>query len=237
MKYFWKKHKTAIVIWVFLLVFPALFYLAFMSVMDRIQAKADSIQEKRIDAELDKAKIDKIPQMEEANEAFEKNKAAVGVILGTEHKVDFIEYMETLAQDTGNKIELKVLSENAGDDPVQSKKSATVAKSAAQSGSKSIEDQLPYKQYISMQVNLEGSYSAYLQFLHKLENSNYYTNIISFDLQKVFLEKETDQAEKKSPNGIFLSPSNGDDQSQPADTPSDDQSILKSSLNIVVYTE
>ncbi|MFA5961141.1 MAG: hypothetical protein WC848_00485 [Parcubacteria group bacterium] len=242
MKNFWKKNKIILAIMIFLVVIAPLFYWSFLMMTKMIQAKADLIQEKIIDSGLEKAKVGKIPEMEKANMDFENNKSAVGTILNSNNKVEFIEYVEALAQETDNKIVLKVLDDNNSGNSISDTKTKVVAKktSAALSDEKKgIESELVYRQYISIRVDLEGNYAGFLNFIHKLENSKYYVNILSFDLQKVFIKNENLATDKSAVSReIFLSPINQNSNSiNNSEDSSNDTSELKSSFNIVVYTE
>lgn len=249
MKNFWKKYKIVISIGAFLLIVPPLFYWTALFALGKIQSKADKIQEKIIDANLDKLKIEKIPKMEEVDAEFEKNKDSVGIILDSNSKVDFIRYIESLSEETNNEIEIKVLNENqnsplarenarlaAEEDARLTKKDNSGKKDISGEEKKSIEDQLPYKKYISVQIDLTGDYNGFLNFVHKLENNKYYMNILSFNLQKIFVSKEDSMRNQNySSNGIFLSPMSEMDVNEPKDDKG--ELILKSSLNIIVYME
>jgi nitrogen regulatory protein PII-like uncharacterized protein len=174
--------------------------------------------------------------MEEVNAEFEKNKDATGIILNANNKVDFIEYIESLAAETKNDVEIKVLNDNQNNAVVKETKAKTVKKDDAGEVKKSIEERLLYKQYISMQVDLVGDYAGFLNFVHKLENNKYYVNIVSFNLQKELINKaDLSKKQNSSSNGIFLSPPGQSDVS--AVTENDGELMLKSSLSIIVYIE
>ncbi|MFZ2188889.1 MAG: hypothetical protein WAV73_04975 [Candidatus Moraniibacteriota bacterium] len=234
MKNFWKKHRIVLVISAFLLIILPLFCWATLFMVARVKAKADLIQEKMVDDNLEKTKIEKIPKMEEVNAEFEKNKDATGIILNANNKVDFIEYIESLAAETKNDVEIKVLNDDQNNAVVkEAAKTKTAKKNDAGEAKKSIEEQLLYKQYISMQVDLRGDYAGFLNFVHKLENNKYYVNIVSFNLQKELIKADSSKKQDSPPTGIFLSPPG---QSNP-EIESDGDLILKSSLNIIVYIE
>ena len=242
MKDFWKKYRIVLAISGFFLIVLPLSYWSSSYVLKKIEMKADSIQEEILDNNFEKSKIDKIPEMESVNDEFEKNKDAVGTILNSGSKVDFIKYIESLAEETNNKVELKVLEddnvENKSDANAQNKAVVKKETTPGSEGEKSIKDSLLFKQYISMQVDMTGDYASFLNFVHKLENNRYYVNIISFDLKKAFVKKDSSPQENQVPvssGGIFLSPGN---QINPVkvDNPDGDP-ILKSSLNIIIYTE
>jgi hypothetical protein len=236
MNNFLKKHKIASSVIAFLLIVVGLCYWAGLFVAKRIKTKANLIQERVIDNNLEKLKIEKIPRMEETNAEFEKNKEAIGTILAANSKVDFIKYIESLAEETNNGIEIKVLSENQDKSVVKEIAKETVKKDAVKKDKKSIEDGLLYKQYISMQVDLTGNYQSFLNFMHKLENNKYYVNIVSFNLKKETAEKEDLLKNENSGSGdIFFSPSSS--QNIVEIKKNEDAMTLKSSLNILVYIE
>jgi hypothetical protein len=236
MKNFWKKHRIVLVISAFLLIILPLFCWAALTMVAKVRVKADLIQEKMIDNNLEKTKIEKIPKMEEVNAEFEKNKDATGIILNANNKVDFIEYIESLAAETKNDVGIKVLNDNQNNAVVKETKAKTVKKDDAGEVKKSIEERLLYKQYISMQVDLVGDYAGFLNFVHKLENNKYYVNIVSFNLQKELINKaDLSKKQNSSSNGIFLSPPGQSDVS--AVTENDGELMLKSSLSIIVYIE
>ncbi len=240
MKNFVKKHKISVSVSAFLLIVLPLFYWTTVFAIKKIGSSADLIQEKIIDGNLEKMKIEKIPKMEETNAEFEKNKEAVGTILDSGSKVDFIRYIESLAEETNNKIEIKVLSDGENN-------SATTPGAkplAKKDDAKSIEEQLLYRQYVSMQVDLTGDYDGFLNFEHKLENNKYYVNIISLNMQKVFIDKDGGilKENNSNSNGIFLSPmpQSSNSKSSPVsglDPSAGSNPALKSSLNLIVYTQ
>ncbi len=235
MKDFWKKHKIIISVGVFILTGPSLFYWAILFMTEKIQKKADMIQEKIIDNSLEKLKIEEIPKMEAANEEFEKNKDSVGTIIDADSKIDFIKYIETLAEETNNKIKLKVLNDNQNEN-IDAKKNVKTAvkKNKNVEEKKNIEEELIYKQYISIQADLIGDYESFLNFVYKLENNKYYIDTISFDLRKELIEKEKLPIKENSgSSGIFFSSARQDG----SETEENGQSALKSSLEIIVYVE
>lgn len=236
MKIFWEKHKIAISIGSFGLIVAPMFFLAVSFGVKRIQARADLIQQRIMDNDLEKKKIEKIPEMEEANMEFEKNKAATETILSANSKVDFIEYVEALAGETDNRVEIKILNDNQ--DSAKTKESAkAVAKKTATPEKKSIEEQLSYKQYISMQLSLTGDYRSFLNFARKLENSKHYANIISLNLQKSLLDDAENplKSQKTGSNDVFSPPSSPGPNSP--ETKEEAKFVLKSVLNIIVYME
>ncbi|MCX6761771.1 MAG: hypothetical protein NTY33_02900 [Candidatus Moranbacteria bacterium] len=239
MKIFWEKHKISTTIVIFIFVMVPSFYVATSFSIRKIQNKADAIQEKIIDGISEKAKIEKIPNMQEADAEFEKNKDSVGTILELNKEVDFIRYLESLAEETNNKIEIKVLADTQ-DNAVAKDVAKATAKKDSPSDGKNIEDQLLYKQYVTMQVDLTGDYDGFLNFEHKLENNKYYVNILSLNVQKIFVKKENPAAitAPVSYGTIFATTIiQGNNSNTSVNSDVNGVPMLKSSLNLIVYTQ
>jgi|GEM_PF-688272 len=235
MKIFWKKYKISVSITSFILVMLPLFSWATLLMVKRIQVKADLVQQKIIDNNLEIDKIEKIPKMEEANAEFEKDKDFVGTILSAKNKVEFIKDIEALAGETNNQIEIEILNDNQTGSAVKNVAKA-IAKPLTASAKKSLEEQLSYKQFISMRVDLTGDYQSFLNFVHQLENNKYYVNILTLNLKTAVPDKEDSRSSQNvGSNDVFFSPA----VAHPSGSGSEENAkmVLKSALNIIVYTE
>ncbi|MFZ2192758.1 MAG: hypothetical protein WAV31_00755 [Candidatus Moraniibacteriota bacterium] len=232
MKNFYKKYKSLVYIFVFIVFAIPLFYFVTTLLFKNIQSRADKIQEKIIDNSLEKQKIEKIPQMEEINAEFEKNKDAINSILNVSENVGFIEYIEKLAENTGNEITIEMIDSN-GNTKVNTKVSSKSLSSKGKEVEKSLEEKLTYRNYFSMQINLTGDYPKLLNFVHKLENSQNYVNIIALNVKKDLEDKAESLGDELKVGDIFRVPknSNQDESSQK------DNFVLKSSLTVIVYTK
>jgi hypothetical protein len=92
-------------------------------------------------------------------------------------------------------------------------------------GGVDIRGELPYKDYITIQLALIGKYPQLVVFMRKLENMNYYANVVSFDLKK-----EEKQSEKNINSNPFISSDSAADSKEQKK-----EEILKSLINLVVY--
>jgi hypothetical protein len=150
--------------------------------------------------------------MKDGYTAFEQEKNNLEVVLDQNNSVDFIKKMELLAEETGNKISLSIednsnVSKNA--------KSTETEKNDAED----IKDGLPSNKYLLMKVSLEGTYDNFVRFLYRLENLEYYINVLSLNMSKETVESE------KAPEII--------DESNPIIK----KNVLVSELEIAVYTK
>jgi hypothetical protein len=221
MKDILKKYSFLINIAGFLIVLVLVFFFVINPLQKSIQSNSDEIQKKIIDDNISKSRISQIPDMEKIEEAFSENKNSLDIILDSSNEVDFIKKIESLAEETGNKIVLKI-DDGKGNNP---KKSVVTAKD-----SDDIKANLNYTKYLSMQINLEGNYEQALEFIHKLENMNYYVDIISINMIK-------NAQDQTGENTSGTSPFEANNPKTKSDTTglSNINNMIESSLGVVVY--
>jgi hypothetical protein len=216
----WKKYNIPLNIAGFLAVLVLVLFFAILPLQKSIQKNSDEIQMKIIDDNISKSRISKIPEMEKVEASFAENKENLNIILNSNNEVDFIKKIEALAEETGNKIDLTI------DDPAsKNQKPAAVSKDQAD-----IKNNLPYSKYLSIQINLEGDYAGTLNFIHKLENMNYYVNIISLNMVR-------DIQDQASTNSGNISPFKANIPGANNDAGKAKDNILKSNLGVIVYLE
>lgn len=178
-----------------------------------IREKSDEIQKIKIDNQVAQERIAKLPEMRELHEIFEQEKNNLAVTLDQNNSVDFIKKLELLAQETGNAISLKI------DDNSALPKNDKASK-AKKGGTGGIVSNLPSDKYLSMEITLEGKYENFINFLYKLENLDYYVNVLSCRLIKTAVDPS-------SHGGA------GANQEEAVS----EESVLMSSLRIIVYTK
>lgn len=179
MKEIWKKHKFWLSIMSYALFLALVFLFGIHPLVKKIVITSDAIQEKIINDEIDQARIAKIPEMENALQSFNDKENDLNVILSENSEIDFIKKLEVMAENTNNKIDLKI-----------DEKNPNVAVAAKSKDRESIINTFPSNKYIVAQINLEGGYSELINFIHKLENFSYYVSIISIDAIKTNPEKD-----------------------------------------------
>lgn len=223
MKDFWKKHKIKIVILFYIAATLSLVRFAVVPFVEKIKERSDDVQERIINNKINETRVEEIPDMERTLEDYKKNSQALDVILGTEDEVDFIKQMELIADITGNKIILSV-----GDNNVEKNSDRT-----SSDEEKPIKDNLKYKNYISMDINLKGSYSGLVNFVNKLENTSYYVNVISIRSKKA-KESTTFKSNDQTSSYVFSAVPSQDvtPQSEPV---RDEKDLLESFIKVVIY--
>lgn len=227
MKQFMRKNRILLAVVVFLMVVPVAAYYIGVFLLQRIEQKSYNYQKMLVDGELEKARVEKIPQMEEVDKEFERDGYVVNSILGRDREVDFIEYLEVLAGETENAINIEIVE--AGRTELVKK---TKSKKQIEEDKKSIEEQLAHKEYTSMQLELRGTYASLLNFVNKLENGEYYVNIISFSLEKKLVDDEAFSQKKSASERDIFSPVTNPDL---ASANLESKAILSSSLKVIIY--
>lgn len=213
MKPIWKKYNLWISGGIFLAVIFLIWFFVILPIRRNIEASADEIQKKNIDNDIYKERVQKIPEMEKTQAIFEGNKNNLKIFLNGSSEVDFIKKIESVAEETGNKITLKI-EESANQKP---------AKKEDKKDEADIKNALPgNNKYVTIQISLEGDYESLFDFTRKLENINYYVNVISLDLNKAIVEKEDNpfaSTDAKKAGGNI------------------EKEIIKSNLEAIVYLE
>jgi hypothetical protein len=175
MRDIWKKHNILVSVSGFCVLFLLLIFFVIRPLESKIQSSFVEIQKKIIDDGLNVARIQKIPEMNRVETNFSENKDNLNVILSSGDEVDCIKRLEALANETGNKIDLKI------DEAVPG---SNVKAPVAKKDPEDIKSNLTYSKFISLQINLEGDYEQMINFVKKIENMGYYINILSLESVK-----------------------------------------------------
>lgn len=222
MKIILAKYKDEIVVIIFGLAFFAAIYFMFVPIISKLRGTSDEIQKKIIDQQIEEARLGNLTQMKDELAKYEKQKSSVAVILEAGSEASFIESLESMAASTGNSVSLKI---SEASKEASGKASGSDKKKAA-----NILTELTYKKYFPIEVNLKGNYQSFINFLHKLENSQYYANVISLNIKKS--ARDNQSAASSGASEIFSSsPSSSSDNSF------NESEKLDTSINIIVYTK
>ena len=212
MKNIWFKYKFPIIIIGYaLVVFLGVYFLIVPTVRD-IKSRAYEIQAKAVDREIEKTQIDKLPEIKKEWTDYESRQDSLKVILGQTDQVAFIENIEAIAEKSGDKIDLKIEDDNN--------------KKAFETSHKKILSEISDTDYFPIQINLIGDYAGLVNFMHLLENSQFYVNVIAISSVKNAIDNVTNQNPfvSSTPSG------NVNDQLGNNDT-------IKTEITAIVYTQ
>jgi hypothetical protein len=147
----------------------------------------------------------------------------MNVSLNRESAVILIEKLEKVSEETGNEIKIELVEEK-----VDNKNSGNLKKTDTKEADNLISS-LPSDNYIKMRIKLSGEYINLLDFIKKLENMEYYSDIIYI--------KATKEQEKVSNQAPIASPFEGEDLINKEKTSIEEKSKISSILEAVFYLE
>lgn len=212
MKNVWSKYKFIITIAVYAVLVVVFMYYAVRPLVKSIRLRAYQSQAKFIDREIEKAQIDRLPEIKKEWSEYESRQSVMNVILSQPDQVKFIEGVEMIAQTSGNKITLKIED--------GSKNISFAAKS------KEIMNEVAYPDYFPIEISLEGNYDGLVNFMHLLENNQFYVDVIAISSKKNITD---DKLDNRNPFDSVV----------PADVTEEasaDDSI-KTNITAIVYTQ
>jgi hypothetical protein len=172
MKKFLQKQKEILIISAYMLIVAGIVYFAILPLLKSITNIKDQIQEEAIKQEIIRGQLEELPKIQEQYDMLQKNEGLDDVLFDKNDAITLIKKLETLSQISGNKIEISV-QENAVVQPV-----------ATKNISNSLVGSLPNQDYMQMKLSLTGKYSAIADFIRRLENSEYYCDIIAINIKK-----------------------------------------------------
>jgi len=180
-------------------------------IIREIVYNSDEIQKKKIDNEINRKGIEKIPEMEKLVALFEQKTSSLEVILKKGKEIEFFRHVENLASNTGNQVELKI-----------SEVKNTTTKKDGKTKDTSFLGTLPYKNFILMELTLTGNYDGLIKFLGKLEKNEKYVNAVGIDISKMEI--------RETSSNVFSSDKKND-------TEIKKKEILQSIIKLAVYIE
>ncbi|MDO9231338.1 MAG: hypothetical protein Q7U36_02510 [bacterium] len=218
MKEIWKKNKLMLITLGYAVIFSVVVYFLVLPLVAKTKLTSTQIQEKIVDQKIEDTKLSNLPQMNKDWEDFKAQKNSVEVILSPGSEISFIESIDSIAQKSGNLIDLKI-----GDqvDPKEVEKiKASAKKNKEQKG---VMDEIVYTSYFPMQINLRGDYQSLLNFVHMLENGHFYVNVISINSKKQTVDNT-------SSNTSMFSSEKEKEKNNAKET-------IVSAINAIVYTQ
>jgi hypothetical protein len=219
MKNIWLKNKLLIIITGYALLFSVAIYFLVFLIIGKIKETSEQIQQNLVDQNMEELRLSNLPQMEKDWQDFQVQRNLTNVTLSPGNEINFIEGIDSIAQQSGNIIDLKI-----GDqvDPVEiAKIKKDTKKSKEQKG---IMDEIGYDNYFPMQINLQGDYESLVNFIHMLENSHFYINVVSIESKKITINNNSDN----NPN-MFSSAESKKKESI--------EEVIISNINALVYTQ
>jgi hypothetical protein len=173
MKDFFKKYKTQSIVGAYICIVCMLFYFLVVPTINEIKNSANKINQGKIISELNEERLANVVTMEDNYNKFIDNEENFNIVIEPNSEVDLIKELESIAEQTGNRIEFKI-QENV-DDKLRSRQKIA---------ENDIKGNLKNSNYLSMLIAIEGDHSGLVNFIHKIENYKKTINIISISSEK-----------------------------------------------------
>jgi len=227
MKKFFQKQREVITILVYVCVIIALIYFVVLPLLARISSTRDQIQEEHMKQDIKQQQISELPKMEEQYNILQSNEKSVDVLLDKNDAVVLIEKLEKLAQDSNNEISISVQD-------VATQKNATVITNSETKTDNELVNDLPSTNYLQMKITLTGDYNTMMNFVHSLESSEYYCDIIAIQINQKEKTNEVSDIGMKT----LANPSNPNiTKNTEETTDSNNDNKIEASLDVVFYTK
>jgi len=215
MKDFWKKHKTCLSISIYLVVVGLIGFFVARPMVSAIREKSDQIQQKIALQEGKEEKLKELPSIRSQFEKVKNQEEKINISLNEENVVSLVEKLEKISEETGNKIKME-LPENGQYSGKNSKEEKD-----------SLAESLPSDKYVKMKISLYGSYSSFLNFLNKVENMEFYSDVISIAVRRA----------SESGPGLSNNPFTGMKNLSNEENSSENKDKINSQLIVVFYLE
>jgi len=226
---FIKQNSTWLIASIISITVVLFFVFLIMPNIESIKIKSNLIEEKKLDNEIEKSKIEKINSMQESLNNYESKKSELPAFYENNQIVDLVKKLESMAQETGNDITLKAVSDSKP--KTESKETAKKKKK----DEKIITDNLVYDKYISLDVSLKGSYPDLINFLEKIENSRMLINVLSIEIRKTSSSSNQLKSEEAIRTGDIFGSVNKASESEKVQQTNSSSEIIESILRVIVY--
>jgi hypothetical protein len=189
MSEFLKKNRQYVTIATILVIFWASVQFGILPLISLINEKSNLIQEKSLDRENRMKRIQELPKLKEQFNVVSEKEPVFQVLVKKEEALMLIEDIESIAKDSGNKIEIKI------QDPAKNDtNSSNAKKDSSKDKDKKVDESLlkpANDNYLAMDISISGTYNSLVAFIQKIENMKYWSDIISI---KVSMASPEDQS-------------------------------------------
>lgn len=234
MNIFWKKYKEYTILIIAPVILGVISAFIISCLMEEMSAKNDSIEKEVIDHEEREKRLKEISILEKQFEIIEKEKNKLEVFVSHDQMIVLMKELEKIAEETGNEAvieEVEVQDESSKKDPKN--KSAVGSASENKKEFNFLSDD-----YIKVKLSLHGSYNDAVNFVRKIENMNYCSDIVSFQMlaeKNELAGQPSGSYSKKSSFLVEKSPSIENSKGEIATKENTEEALIGSVLEIAFY--
>lgn len=218
----WRKIRKIMAILIFLALIAGTYVFVAEKIIAKIKARKNQIQEIIAIQEYQRKRMAEIPNMKDDFEMAERSEEKLSSFLDKNNAVDFIQEIESLSEGANSRVAIEVVQAEA---PAKGK---ATAKDSGIIGS------LPFKDYLQFRIKTAGSFLDLVKFINRLENSMYYADVVSIQINanpEAEREKEKENQESINPFVSRNKANSSDEKSSPIS-----EEVI-SSIGVVVYTQ
>ena len=175
MKIFINKYRILLSIIIFLIFISALIFFVINPLIGEISSKNQRIQEILAMQDNKKERLAELPDLRGQFEAIQADEPKLADPINKEKAVEVIEKIESIAEATKNEAKISVEEQGVAGAPARKSVNKPDEK-------ESIVSDLPSDAYIKMKIAVSGKYGDIINFLNKLENIQYYSDILSINI-------------------------------------------------------
>ncbi len=225
MKKFLKKQREFIAVALFLLALGMSTYFVVVPLLKKITLTRDEIEENKIKQEIKKQRLEELPKIAQRYTEVSSQQEKFDILLEKQQAVVLIERLESLAQDTNNKIQIVVVPSDTEPKKATSKTAPKVV---------SLADALPKQEYLKLKITLAGDYGGAFKFIHGLESLDYYADTIEISMGNI---TGNDQATSSASGGPDASSPFGAQVARNPELVVSDSGHLETVLTVVFYSK
>lgn len=214
----WNKFKPMVMQVALFAVIGLIGWFGIRLLLSTIQEKMDDIQKLSVTREHREKQLERLPDLEAQHALIAEHEDRLAIILTKDRIVEFIQEIETLAQEENVAIEIEsrdnafleskvtaVEKKDAAAKPAAT--AADKAEAAAEPAKKTpaaketgIVTELPLKKYLKLTITVTGKYGDAVRFLHRLETLPYALDVIGLNMKERAEEADLVAAESATFN-------------------------------------
>lgn len=169
----------------------------------RIVAENDEIQKSNAKVENDRRSVSRLPEYREQSAVIDADSPELRLLLPEDKVVDFIRETESVAKGVGGSVAISK-GKDLGEISKQTAPSGAAKESGTASGAGLLKT-LPEGKTLGLTLTFSGEYPDAVAFLHKVETSSYYLDVLSVDIRPAELSRDSARSDMFSagiPEGV-----------------------------------
>ena len=197
--------------------------------VDKLRSDSDRIQEKLIELDIEKEKIDELPKLKNQFLKVNSHEKELDVLFSQDNIIGLVQELEKAAEETSNIISISV---EEGTDTIVKANVGKNEKAGDDEKKELLLADFSEEEYFLVDVDVKGTYSELLNFIARINKLNYYNSIINFEI----VPSEDDEYKKNNISGGVISTNDAVAEANNSDIPDESNNAeLDSKIKVVFY--